>query len=100
MLELEGTPQDIVDFRRKFVPALIFHACPMCGDEMDLRQARDMDKPDEWSFICWECEENFSQRLPTMSSNASSMVIGQIDEDKRPQCSSTKTCCHGLLFCQ
>ena len=52
MLELEGTPQDIVDFRRKFVPALIFHACPMCGDEMDPRQARDMDKPDEWSFIC------------------------------------------------
>ena len=29
MLELEGTPQDIVDFRRKFVPALIFHACPI-----------------------------------------------------------------------
>ena len=56
MLELEGTPQDIVDFRRKFVPALIFHACPICGDEMDPRQARDTDKPDEWSFICWECD--------------------------------------------
>ena len=31
MLELEGTPQDIVDFRRKHVPALIFHACPNVG---------------------------------------------------------------------
>ena len=36
MLELEGTPQDIVDFRRKHVPALIFHACPECGEEMIL----------------------------------------------------------------
>ena len=33
MLELEGTPQDIVDFRRNHVPGLIFHACPECGDE-------------------------------------------------------------------
>mgnify|MGYP001206282647 CR=1 FL=1 len=34
MLELEGTPQDIVDFRRNHVPGLIFHACPECGDEL------------------------------------------------------------------
>ena len=27
LLELEGTPQDIVDFRRKIVPKLCFHAC-------------------------------------------------------------------------
>ena len=53
MLELEGTPQDIVDFRRKHVPALIFHACPHCGDEMDPRQARDQDRPEEWAFMCW-----------------------------------------------
>ena len=41
MLELEGTPQDIVDFRRNHVPGLIFHACPECGDELDPRQSRD-----------------------------------------------------------
>tara|TARA_B100000767_G_scaffold18570_3_gene17012 strand:- start:7284 stop:8378 length:1095 start_codon:yes stop_codon:yes gene_type:complete len=63
MLELEGTPQDIVDFRRKFVPSLIFHACPTCGDEMDPRQARDKDKPREWAFICWECEQSFTPEL-------------------------------------
>ena len=86
MLELEGTPQDIVDFRRKFVPALIFHACPMCGDEMDPRQARDMDRPDEWSFICWECEENFS---PALADNVEQRLVNGsrilIDEDKRPR---------------
>ena len=41
MLELEGTPQDIVDFRRKIVPALILHACPECGEEMDPRTSRN-----------------------------------------------------------
>ena len=86
MLELEGTPQDIVDFRRKFVPSLIFHACPMCGDEMDPRQARDMDKQDEWSFICWECEENFT---PELASNVEHRLLNGnrilIEEDKRPR---------------
>ena len=37
MLELDGTPQDIVDFRRKIAPILCLHACPHCGDEMDPR---------------------------------------------------------------
>ncbi|GIR07753.1 MAG: hypothetical protein CM15mP18_0820 [Methanobacteriota archaeon] len=32
MLELDGTPQDIVDYRRKHVPALVMHACPMCNE--------------------------------------------------------------------
>ena len=86
MLELEGTPQDIVDFRRKYVPALIFHACPICGDEMDPRQARDMDNPTEWSFICWECEETFSPELATnveeRLANGSRIMI---EEDKRPR---------------
>ena len=66
MLDLEGTPQDIVDFRRKYVPKLVFHACPICGDELDPRQARDQDKSDEWVFICWECEENFTPELAVM----------------------------------
>ena len=86
MLELEGTPQDIVDFRRKFVPALIFHACPICGDEMDPRQARDQDKPDEWTFICWECEENFT---PDLAANVEQRLVNGnrifIDENKRPR---------------
>ena len=46
MLELEGTPQDIVDYRRQHVPALVHHACPECGEEMDPRQSRDEDLPD------------------------------------------------------
>ena len=86
MLELEGTPQDIVDFRRKFVPALIFHACPICGDEMDPRQARDQDKPEEWTFICWECEENFT---PDLAANVEQRLVNGnrifIDENKRPR---------------
>jgi hypothetical protein len=86
MLELEGTPQDIVDFRRKHVPALIFHACPNCGDEMDPRQARDQDRPEEWAFMCWECETSFSPGLATLVetrlSNGSRISI---DPDKRPR---------------
>ncbi|MEC7694905.1 MAG: hypothetical protein VX954_01930, partial [Candidatus Thermoplasmatota archaeon] len=39
MLELEGTPQDIVDFRRKIAPLLCLHACPSCGEEMDPRSS-------------------------------------------------------------
>ena len=86
MLELEGTPQDIVDFRRKFVPTLVFHACPICGDEMDPRQARDQDKPDEWSFICWECEENFTPELAVIVEDK--LLNGSrinIDENKPPR---------------
>ena len=45
MLELEGTPQDIVDFRRQHVPGLIFHACPECG-ENSTPSGRDPDQPD------------------------------------------------------
>jgi activator of HSP90 ATPase len=48
MLELEGTPQDIVDFRRKFVPALIFHACPNCGDD---KQETKIGLQNGYSFV-------------------------------------------------
>ena len=61
LLDLEGTPQDVVDFRRKVVPSLIFHACPECGDELDPRSARNPDDRENWSFICWECEHVFRQ---------------------------------------
>ena len=86
MLELEGTPQDIVDFRRKYVPKLVFHACPICGDELDPRQARDLDKSDEWVFICWECEENFTPELAVIVEDK--LLNGSrihIDENKPPR---------------
>jgi hypothetical protein len=60
MLELEGTPQDIVDFRRKIVPKLCFHACPQCGEDMDPRSSVNMDLGDDYGFICWDCETPFS----------------------------------------
>jgi hypothetical protein len=86
MLELEGTPQDIVDFRRNHVPGLIFHACPKCGDEMDPRQARDPDRMEEWALICWECETSFVPELAGLVeeklSNGSRIVI---DEEAGPR---------------
>jgi len=86
MLELEGTPQDIVDFRRKHVPALIFHACPECGDEMDPRSSRDTDRSEEYALICWECETSFTPSLSDMAEaklNNGSRII--IDVDKAPR---------------
>ena len=59
MLELSGTPQDIVDFRRKIAPVLCLHACPHCGEEMDPRGGNVSDSTSDFSFICWDCEEEF-----------------------------------------
>ncbi len=63
LLSLNGLPQDIVDFRRKRVPLMILHECPTCGDELDPRSSRNMDELDNWSFICYECEEIFNSKL-------------------------------------
>ena len=86
MLELEGTPQDIVDFRRKIVPTLILHACPECGEEMDPRTSRNPDDPGNWSFICWECETPFAPGLAMavdkIMENGGRVVI---DPDARPR---------------
>ena len=86
LLELEGTPQDIVDFRRKHVPALIFHACPECGDEMDPRSSRDPDRSGEYALICWECETSFTPPLGDVAeaklSNGTRIII---DVDKAPR---------------
>ena len=86
MLELEGTPQDIVDFRRKIVPTLILHACPECGEEMDPRTSRNPDDPENWSFICWECETPFAPGLAfgvdKIMENGGRVVI---DPDARPR---------------
>ena len=86
MLDLEGTPQDIVDFRRKIVPKLILHACPECGEELDPRSSRNPDDKSNWSLICWECETIFESGL-------ASVVDGilenggriKIDPDARPR---------------
>ncbi len=60
MLELVGTPQDIVDFRRKIVPSIIFHACPECNEEMEPAGGnRNLDDSDNFSFICWDCGHEF-----------------------------------------
>jgi hypothetical protein len=85
MLELEGTPQDIVDFRRQHVPGLIFHACPECGDELDPRQSRDPDQPDAWAFICWECETSFTPDLATQVETILDEERIVIDPDKPPR---------------
>ena len=63
MLELEGIPQNIVDFRRKIVPELIFHRCKECEEEMDPRQSRNPDDDENWSLICWECETTYTSGL-------------------------------------
>ena len=86
MLELEGTPQDIVDFRRKIVPELILHACPSCGEEMDPRSSRNPDDMENWSFICWDCETVFSPGVSTIVDKI--MANGgriKIDPDARPR---------------
>ncbi len=86
MLDLEGTPQDIVDFRRNHVPGLIFHACSECGDEMDPRDARDRDKMDIWALMCGECETSFIPDLAAMVeerlSNGTRIII---DEEAGPR---------------
>ena len=80
MLELEGTPQDIVDFRRNHVPALIFHACPECGDELD------PDRNEEYALICWECETSFTPGLSNLvEERLSNGTRINIDPDKRPR---------------
>jgi hypothetical protein len=81
MLELSGTPQDIVDFRRKIAPVLCLHACPHCGEEMDPRGSSIMDDSTNFSFICWDCEEEF---LAPMAE----VVEGRLDNGSRIKFSS------------
>ena len=59
MLELVGTPQDIVDFRRKIVPKICLHACPLCGEEIDPLGSNVVEDMTDYSLVCWECEEEF-----------------------------------------
>ncbi|MFL2958246.1 MAG: hypothetical protein ACJZ4Z_05595 [Candidatus Thalassarchaeaceae archaeon] len=79
MLELSGTPQDIVDFRRKIAPILCLHACPHCGDEMDPRGSSILDDMSDFRFICWDCEEEFlspmAQAVENRLSNGSRIKL-------------------------
>ena len=85
MLELSGTPQDIVDFRRKIAPVLCLHGCPHCGEEMDPRGSNIMDNTSDFSFICWDCEEEFhapmAQAVIKKLENGSRI---KIDPKKKP----------------
>ena len=86
LLELDGTPQDIVDFRRKIVPSLVLHACPQCGDEIDPRSSRDADQRNTWAFMCWECEVSFLPELTVavekQLTNGNRIII---DPEMRPR---------------
>ena len=63
LLELEGSPQDIVDFRRRIVPQLCLHACPECEEELDPRSAVNVDDTRHFSLICWECETEITSGM-------------------------------------
>ena len=76
MLDLVGTPQDIVDFRRKIAPVLCLHACPHCGEEMDPRGSNIMEGTSDFSFICWDCEEEFHAPM-------AQVVAGRLDNGSR-----------------
>ena len=86
MLELVGTPQDIVDFRRKIAPKICMHACPSCGEEIDPIQSNEMDDMSDFSLICWECEEEFrapmAQLVEDRLNNGSRI---KIDPKKKPR---------------
>ncbi len=67
MLELVGTPQDIVDFRRKIVPKITLHSCPECGDDIEpAGSSRNLDDLENFSFICWECGHEFMAPMGTV----------------------------------
>jgi hypothetical protein len=86
LLDLEGTPQDVVDFRRQLVPGLIFHACPECSEEMDPRSCRNPSDPENWSLICWECETAFSSNLAkTVDAKFANGGVITIDENASPR---------------
>jgi hypothetical protein len=76
MLDLAGTPQDIVDFRRKLAPMLCLHACPHCSEEIDPRGGNIMEDSSDFSFICWDCEEEFHAPM-------AQVVSGRLDNGSR-----------------
>ena len=69
LLDLSGTPQDIVDFRRKIAPILCMHACPDCGEEMDPRGGNVMEDMTDFVLICWDCEKEFRAPMAEVVEN-------------------------------
>ncbi len=87
LLGLTGTPQDIADFRRKVVPILCLYACPECGEEIDPVSGNlNQEDPEGWSYICWDCETEFSanmvDRVESFLNNGKGISI---DENKGPR---------------
>ena len=86
MLELVGTPQDIVDFRRKIAPRICLHACPSCGEEIDPLGGNVVDDMTDYSLVCWECEKEFrapmAQIVEDRLDNGSRI---KIDAKKKPR---------------
>ena len=35
------------------------YACPECGEEMDPRGGNVIEDTGDFSFVCWDCEEEF-----------------------------------------
>ena len=86
MLELVGTPQDIVDFRRKIAPVLCMYACPSCGEEMDPRGGNVIEDPTDFSFVCWDCENEFHSPMARfVDENLSNGSLITIDPKKKPR---------------
>lgn len=86
MLELVGTPQDIVDFRRKLAPVLCMYACPSCGEEMDPRGSNIVENPNDFSFICWDCEEEFHAPMAKfVDDRLNNGNLIKIDPDIKPR---------------
>ena len=86
MLELVGTPQDIVDFRRKIVPKICLHACPTCGEEIDPLGSNVVEDMTDYSLVCWECEKEF--RAPMAQIVEDRLANGsriKIDMKKKPR---------------
>ena len=86
MLELVGTPQDIVDFRRKIAPRICLHACPSCGEEIDPLGSNVIEDLTDFSLVCWECEEEF--RAPMAQIVEDRLANGsriKIDPKKKPR---------------
>ena len=38
------------------------HACPDCGEEMDLRGGNVLDDMSDFMLICWDCENGLGHR--------------------------------------
>ena len=86
MLNLPGAPQDIVDFRRHMAPRLCQHACPECGEEIDPRGNLNMEDPDGWSYMCWECGHDWEAPLiSTVQDRLDNGTRIRIDASRAPR---------------